>query len=228
MAEVLENSAVFPVALTVLAYLVGVVCQKKVKTAICNPILIGAALVMLALYLLDIPVERYQQGCRTLTFFLTPATICLAISCYSQLRNLKKHLLSICLGVLGGTLTSLVSVSLLCGILGLDAAMTASLLPKSVTSAIGVALSEQLGGIGAVSTVVIVLTGILGNIASPLLCKIFRLEDPVSRGVALGTAAHVVGTSRATELSELTGAVSSLALTLAGLITTAILSFVTI
>lgn len=227
MLEIMKNSSAFAVALTMGAYCVGAACQHKWKKAIANPILIGAALVMLALFLLDIPVAQYQQNSAMLTFFLTPATICLAISCYAQLQNLKKHLFSICLGVLSGTAASLLSVYLLCRMFGFDAALTASLLPKSVTSAIGVALSEQLGGIGALSTVVIVLTGILGNMAAPLFCKLFRLEDPISRGVALGTSAHVVGTSRAAQLGELTGAVSSLSLTLAGLITTVILSFLT-
>lgn len=225
MGEILANSAPFAVALTLGAYCVGAACQNKWKKAVANPILIGAALVMLVLSVLDIPVEQYQQNCAALTFFLTPATICLAISCYTQLRSLQKHLLSIFLGVLGGTMTSLVSVGLLCRLFGFDAVLTASLLPKSVTSAIGAALSEQLGGIGALSTVVIILTGILGNMAGPFFCKLLRLEDPVSRGVALGTSAHVVGTSRAAQMSELTGAVSSLALTLSGLITTVMLSF---
>ena len=143
----------------------------------------------------------------------------------NQFQNLKKHLPAVLLGVVGGVLSSLLSVWLMCKAFGLDDVLTASLLPKSVTSAIGLSLSQQMGGIGALTTAIIVITGIGGNVAGPWLSKLFRLQDPVSQGVAFGTAAHIGGTSRATELSELCGAVSSLSLTLAGLITAVLLSF---
>ena len=225
MRDILESSTFFAVALTVTAFCIGAACQKKWKKAVFNPILIGAGLVMLALYALDVPVDVYQQGCKALSFLTTPATICLAIGCYEQLQRLKKHLPAILLGVTGGTLASLLSVWLLSQAFGFSQELTASLLPKSVTSAIGVVLSQQAGGVGALTTAVIIITGILGNVFGPLLAKLFRLEDPISQGVSYGTAAHVIGTSRATEISALTGAVSSLSLTLAGLITTVLLSF---
>ena len=129
------------------------------------------------------------------------------------------------IGVTGGALASLLSIWALCRIFGFDQVMTVSLLPKSVTAAIGVALSEQAGGVGALTTAAISATGILGNIVGPSLAKLLNLKDPISLGVAFGTSSHVVGTSRAMELSELAGAVSGLSLTLAGLITTVILSF---
>lgn len=225
MRDILESSTFFAVALTVTAFCIGAACQKKWKKAVFNPILIGAGLVMLALYALDVPVDVYQQGCKALSFLTTPATICLAIGCYEQLQRLKKHLPAILLGVTGGTLASLLSVWLLSQAFGFSQELTVSLLPKSVTSAIGVVLSQQAGGVGALTTAVIIITGILGNVFGPLLAKLFRLEDPISQGVSYGTAAHVIGTSRATEISALTGAVSSLSLTLAGLITTVLLSF---
>ena len=225
MIDILLNSTFFSVALTVAAFCIGAACQKKWNGAILNPILIGAGLVMLALYVLDIPVDTYQQGCKPLSFLITPATICLAIGCYEQLQRLKKHLLAIFVGVLGGTLASLLSVWLLSQAFGFSRELTVSLLPKSVTSAIGVVLSQQAGGVGALTTAVIIITGIFGNACGPFLAKMFRLDDPVSQGVSYGTAAHVVGTSRATEISALSGAVSSLSLTLAGLITTILLSF---
>lgn len=225
MRDILESSTFFAVALTVTAFCIGAACQKKWKKAVFNPILIGAGLVMLALYALDVPVDVYQQGCKALSFLTTPATICLAIGCYEQLQRLKKHLPAILLGVTGGTLASLLSVWLLSQAFGFSQELTVSLLPKSVTSAIGVVLSQQAGGVGALTTAVIIITGILGNVFGPLLAKLFRLDDPISQGVSYGTAAHVIGTSRATEISALTGAVSSLSLTLAGLITTVLLSF---
>lgn len=225
MTELLTGSGFFAIGLTVAAFCVGQVCQKKWKKAIFNPILIGAALVMLILWLLDVPVAQYQADCAPLTYLLTPATICLAIGFYQQLQRLKRHLLAILVGVVGGTLSSLLSVWLMAKWFGFQDALTVSLLPKSVTSAIGVALSEQAGGIGALTTAVIIITGIFGNVCGPLLIKVFRLEDPVSQGVAFGTASHVVGTSRAAEISPLVGAVSSLSLTLAGLITVIVFSF---
>lgn len=226
MLETITSNSFFAMALTLIAYLIGVFCQKKGKKAIFNPILIGAVLVMLALWALDIPVEQYHADCKALSYWMTPATICLAIAFYEQLQSLKKHLGAILVGVIGGTLSSLLTVGLLCRVFGLSEVLTVSLLPKSVTAAIGVALSEQAGGVGALTTAVISLTGILGNVAGPMLAKRFRLEDPVSQGVAFGTASHVIGTSRATELSQLAGAVSSLSLTLAGLLTVLVLSIV--
>ena len=225
MTELLTGSGFFAIGLTVAAFCVGQACQKKWKKAIFNPILIGAALVMLILWLLDVPVAQYQADCAPLTYLLTPATICLAIGFYQQLQRLKRHLPAILVGVVGGTLSSLLSVWLMAKWFGFQDALTVSLLPKSVTSAIGVALSEQAGGIGALTAAVIIITGIFGNVCGPLLIKVFRLEDPVSQGVAFGTASHVVGTSRAAEISPLVGAVSSLSLTLAGLITVIVFSF---
>ena len=225
MAEFLSGSSFFGMALTIAAFWVGAACQKKWKKAVFNPIIIGAALVMLVLWLTGIPVEQYQHACESLTYLLTPATICLAIGFYEQLQKLKKHIPAILMGVAGGCLASLLSVGLLCRAFGFDRVLTVSLLPKSVTSAIGMALSEQAGGIGAVTTAVIVVTGILGNMIGPWLSKLFRLRDPISQGVAYGTAAHVMGTSRAMEISPLVGAVSSCSLTLAGLITTLLFSF---
>ena len=221
-----QRSDFFGIALTVAAFMVGAMCQKKLKLAIFNPILIGAALVMVVLWVLKIPVGQYQAACKKLTFLLTPATMCLAIGFYEQVQKLKKHIPAILVGVFGGSLASLLSVGLLCRLLGINRVLTVTLLPKSVTSAIGMVLSEQAGGIGAVTTAVIAITGVLGNMMGPWLCKLFRLKDPISQGVAYGTAAHVMGTSRAMEISPLVGAVSSCALTLAGLITTVLFSFV--
>jgi len=228
MNEILLSSSFFAVALTVIAFCIGAACQRKWKKAILNPILIGAALVMLTLWALDIPVEQYQADCKSLSFLMTPATICLAIAFYEQLQKLKKHLPAILIGVTAGTLASLLSVWLLSKLFAFSEVLTISLLPKSITSAIGVVLSEQAGGVGALTTAIIIITGIFGNVTGPALSKLFRFHDPISQGVAFGTASHVIGTSRATEVSPLVGAVSSLSLTLAGLITTVVFSFISL
>lgn len=225
MTEFLSGSSFFCVALTLITFAFASAFQKKVKLSILNPILVSAALIMVLLTLLDIPNATYQAGCQVLSYLLTPATICLAISFYEQFQSLKKHLAAIAAGVLFGTLCSIGSIYLMSRLFDLSDALTMSLLPKSVTTAIGVALSEEIGGIGAIATASIVLTGIFGNMVGPALCRLFRLKSEVAQGVAFGTSAHVIGTSKASEMSQLAGAVSSLSLTLAGIVTAVLLSF---
>ena len=225
MPEFFGNSSFFFAALTVGCFSLANLCQKKLKQPLLNPILVSAVMVVAILKILNIPNSAYQAGCHALSFLLTPATICLAIGFYEQFQKLKDHIISIVVGVLIGTVCSIGMIYLMCNIFGLTEDLTASLLPKSVTTAIGVALSDEIGGIGAITTAAIAITGIFGNITGPLMCRIFGLKDEVAQGVAFGTAAHVIGTAKATEMSELAGAVSSLALTIAGLITTVLLSF---
>ncbi len=219
MTDFLSSSSYFLPALTIGAFALGSAIQSKWKKAILNPILIAAALMILILRLLDIPVSQYQQSCQVFSRFMTPATICLAIAFAEQLENLKPHLLAVLSGVFAGTLCSLASVTLLCRLFGLEQVLFISLLPKNVTTAIGVALSEQAGGIGALTTAAIIFTGIFGNTAGLWFAKIFRIHHPIAQGAAFGTAAHIIGTAKASEQSQLMGAVSSLSLTLAGLIT---------
>lgn len=227
MNEFISGSGFFAVTLTLVTFALTSLCQKRCKLAILNPILLSGIAIIAILKLLGIPGEVYQNGCQFLNFLLTPATICLAVSFYEQFQNLKRHLAAVLVGVLAGTVASIGSVWLLAVVLGLDRVLMLSLLPKSITTAIGVALSDEIGGIAAITTAAIVITGILGNIIGPACCKLFRLKSQVAQGVAFGTAAHVIGTSRASELSSLTGAVSSLALTIAGIVSCVILSFLT-
>jgi len=225
MHDFISGSSFFAVALTLVVFSFAAFCQRKWRLAILNPILVSAVVIIALLSVLDIPNETYQAGCSILSYLLTPATICLAISFYEQFQSLKKHLVAVAIGVLAGTVASIGSIWLMANLFGLDRALTLSLLPKSVTTAIGMALSEEIGGIGAIATAAIVITGIAGNIAGPALCKLFRIKSEVAQGVAFGTSSHVIGTSRATELGQLTGAVSSLSLTLAGIFTCLLLSF---
>ena len=225
MLDFVLSSSYFCITLTLAAFALGSLVQKKTKLAILNPILVGAAIVMLTLTVLDIPNATYQAGCTVLNFLLTPATICLSIAFYQQFQALKKHLLAISVGVLAGSLCSIGFIWLSSRLFGLEQSVLLSLLPKSITTAIGTAISEELGGIAAVTTFAIAITGIFGYITGPALCKLFRIKDTVAQGVAFGTAAHVIGTTKATQLHPLTGAVSSLSLTTAGLITVVVLSF---
>lgn len=219
MTEFLESLSLFALVLTVGSYQFGLWCRKKWNSPICNPILIATMLVVGVLLLTDISTDTYQSGMEPISWLLTPATVCLALPLYEQLKVLKKSLPAILTGIAAGTVTSLAVIFLLCRLLGLDTAMTASLLPKSITTAMGIVLSEQAGGIPALTTAAIIITGILGSLVGTTLCRLLKLTDPICQGVAFGTASHVIGTSRATELGALQGAVSSLSLAVAGILT---------
>lgn len=218
MRELL-NLELTSVLVTLLTYQAGLLIQKKVKSPLCNPILISAVLVALFITATGLENGTYQQANVRLSWLMTPATVCLAIPMYEQLEILLKNKKAILAGIAAGALSCVAIVLLLAAAFGFDRELTISLLPKSVTAAIGVPLSTLSGGIPSVTTAVILLTGILAAIFGPVLCKLFRLEDEISQGVAFGTAGHVIGTSRANEMSPLTGAVGSLSLTVAGLLT---------
>ncbi len=219
MNELFSNLSLFPIVLTIGAYQVGLWCRKKWNNPICNPILIALILVVAVLLLTGFSVDVYQEGMVSVSWLLTPATVCLALPLYEQLKQLKKSLPAILMGVTAGTVTSLASVLLLCKVFSLDPQMTVSLLPKSITTAMGVVMSEQNGGIPALTTVVIIITGILGSLTGTILCRLLKLRSPIAQGVAIGTSSHVIGTSKANEMGELQGAVSSLSLAVAGILT---------
>ena len=219
MADFFGNISLFPIVLTLGCYQIGLWCQKKWKNPLLNPILIAVLIIIPFLLLTGIPNETYQAGCAGLSWLLTPATVCLALPLYEQLKVLKKSLPAISAGIAAGTVTSLLFVFALCRLFALNDAVTVSLLPKSITTAMGMVLSEQNGGIGALSAAAIIITGILGSLFGSMLCKLLKLKDPIAQGVAFGTASHVVGTSRAAELGSLQGAVSSLSLAIAGILT---------
>ena len=221
MADFLQNS-LFPVVLTLLAYQVGLICQKKSKTPLANPILIAVILVLVCLSVTRVSIDAYQQSIQSLSWLMTPATVCLAIPMYEQFRILRKNLPAILAGVVCGALGCLGMVLIFSAAAGFDRTLTVSLLPKSVTSAIGAPLSTLSGGVASVTTAAIILSGILANMLSIPLFRLFRLTDNVAQGVAMGTAGHVIATSKANELDPLMGAVSSLSLVAAGLLTAAI------
>ena len=225
MTELLSLS-LLPVVVTLLAFRLGQVLQGKFKSPLLNPILIAVILVIGFLGLTGLPGETYQAGMKSLSWLLTPATIALAIPMYEQFQALKKNLPAILAGVAAGALSCLGMVLALCLCFGFDRSLTVSLLPKSITTAIGVSLTELAGGIPSITTAAIIFTGIFANILGSAFCSLFRITDPIARGVAFGTAGHVIGTARANELSPLTGAVSSLSLVVAGLLTAIVLPLV--
>lgn len=222
MSEFISGSALFAILLTFGAYEVGRLIQKKTGIPVFNPILVAAVLVGVVLVLTGVPNQVYQDNCETFSWLLTPATVCLAIPLYAQFSRLRHDLPAILAGVAAGTFVSMGFVFLLCRLCRLNDVLTASLLPKSITTAMGIVVSEATGGEPAVTTAAIILTGILGSIFGPWLCKALRLHQPVAQGVAFGTSAHVIGTSKAAEISQTAEAVSSLSLVFAGILTAVI------
>lgn len=222
----LMNIPIFPVLLTLLAYQTGVFLQKKLKSPLCNPILIAVILVLAFLGVSGLELKTYQSGTSIISWLMTPATVCLAISMYEQVQVLKKNIPVILAGVAAGAVSCLIMVLIFSLLFRFDPELTASLLPKSVTSAIGVPLTQMIGGLPSITMAAIILSGILGSIFGPALCKLFRLTDKISQGVAFGTAGHVIATAKAMELDPLIGATSSLSLVIAGLLTAVLLPIV--
>ena len=221
MTELLSIS-ILPVALTLFAYRIGVQCQKKFKLPIFNPILIGVIVVLMVLSVTGLERKVYQDGVKYISWLMTPATVCLAIPMYEQFQALKQNLKAILVGVAAGTVSCLTILLVSFLVLKFDPNLSLSLLPKGITAAIGVSLSELYGGTASITTLGITITGITGNMFGTLFCKWFGISDEIAQGVAFGTGSHVIGTAKAGELSPLSGAVSSLSLVTAGL-TTAVL-----
>lgn len=221
MHEFIASSTYFGVFVSLAAYFLGMLFRKKTRLAILNPLLVSVILVIALLSVLKIDYAAYNQSAKLLSSLLTPATICLAVPLFEQLILLKKHKKAILLGVLSGVMTSLVCVLILSLLFGLDHANYVTLLPKSITTAIGMGVSEELGGYVSITVAVILLTGILGNMIAQSVCRIFGITEPVARGVAIGTSSHAIGTTRAMELGEIEGAMSGLSIVIAGVLTVA-------
>lgn len=219
MFDFLENSAFFGVAISVVSYGIGMLLKKKFKLAILNPLLISIVITIAFLALTGISYEKYDEGAKYLNYLLTPATVCLAIPLYEQLELLHHNLRAILAGLISGVLTSLVSVLAMAVLFRLDHDVYVTLLPKSITTAIGMGVSEELGGIVTITVAVIIVTGILGNVIGEHVFRVFRIDEPIAKGVALGSASHAIGTAKAMELGEIEGAMSSLSIAVAGLLT---------
>ncbi len=212
-------SPFFGIALSIVAFSIGVWIQKKTGLVICNPLIIAIVLVSGVLLLFKIPYESYNEGGSIINMFLAPATSCLAVSVYTRMELLKKNWLPILAGCVVGSITSMGSVFLLCRLFGLDEAMTWSLLPKSVTTPIAVGIAESHGGISSITVAAGILTGIMGGILAPFLIRIFRVKDSMTAGLAIGACSHAVGTSKAIEIGETEGAMSGLAIGICGIVT---------
>lgn len=219
MNEFLQGSIFFGVFISIVTYEIGALIKRKWSVAIFNPLLISIALIIIFLVLFDVDYDTYEFGAKYLSYFLTPATVALAVPLYEQIEPLKHNWKAIVAGILSGALTSALCVLILSVIMGLDHKQYVTLLPKSITTAIGMGLSEELGGIVTITVAVIVVTGVIGNMFAEQICKIFHIVDPVAKGIAIGSSSHAMGTSKAMEMGEIEGAMSSLSIAVSGLLT---------
>lgn len=224
MNDFFQTSVFAGVTLSLLSYQLGLFLKKKFRYVFLNPLLIAIILTILVLLAADVDYEVYNQGAAYLSWFLTPATVSLAILLYEQWQLLKKNFKAVLLGITAGVLTSLGTVWILAKLMGLSHEAYVTLLPKSITTAIGMGVSEELGGYVTITVAAIVLTGVLGNISGELILKVFRITEPISKGLALGSSAHAIGTAKAIELGEVEGAMSSLAIAVTGIMTVVLAS----
>lgn len=221
----LEDSLFFPMALSLLAWTAGAALHRRFHTALCSPLLIAVLLTMVVLWGLDVPYESYYRGAQPLHWLLTPATICLALPLWENAARIRKHWKAILAGIAAGMAAALTGIWAMSHACGLSYGAYATLLPKSITAAIGMDVSVGLGGDVSLTAAAIILTGILGNMFAELWSRLFHLRDPVARGVAIGSSAHAIGTAKAAEMGETEGAASSLAMVVTGLFTVAAVPF---
>ncbi len=219
MNSLLNNSVFFGIAISCVAYCTGLIMKKKFKSAIFNPLLISIVLTIVVLLLLDIDYSTYNEGGKYVGYLMTPATVCLAIPLYQQTELLKKNVKAIIIGIVSGVITSLFMVFVMSLMFSLTHEQYVTLLPKSITSAIGMGISEELGGYPNITLAIIVITGVIGNMIAEGVCKLFKITNPVAKGVAIGTSSHAAGTAKAIEMGEVEGAMSGLSIAVAGVIT---------
>ena len=214
-----KQSVFFGVSVSLAAYGIGVLLQKKFKFALFNPLLISVVLTIAVLLTAHISYDTFYEGAKYLSYLLTPATVCLAVPLYEKLSLLKSNWKAIFAGILSGVLTSLTVVLALALIFNLNHKMYVTLLPKSITTAIGMGVSEELGGAVTITVAVIIITGVLGNMLAETLCKLFHIEEPIAKGISIGSASHAIGTAKAMEMGDVEGAMSSLSIAVAGILT---------
>ena len=219
MKEFLSSSSFFGIALSLTAYIVALALKKRIRSSLFNPLLVAIVMTMAVVLLLNVDYETYNSSAKYLSFLLTPATICLALPLYEQIDKLKQNAAAIFAGIFSGVLASIGSIFLLSKLFGFSKAEFVTFLPKSITTAIGLSVSEELGGYVSITVAGIILTGVLGNIICEAVLKIFRIENRIAKGVAIGTASHAIGTSRAMQIGEIEGAISSLSIVTAGIMT---------
>lgn len=226
MPETIFNLSFFPLMITIGAFMIGLWLKNKIKHPLCNPFFIAVILTGAFLALSKMPMATYLAGTEKMTWLITPATVSLALPLYEQIKKLKGQLTAILAGVIAGAVSSLALIASTCLFFAIPREITVSLLPKSITTAMAMVLAEQSGGISSIAAGGVAVAGLVGSLLGPMLCKLFRFKDPIAQGVAYGTASHVIGTSRVMEINPLSGAVSTLSLVVAGVLTAILMPIV--
>ena len=219
MNDFFRESLFAGVTLSLLSFFIGSLLKKKFKLGIFNPLLISIIITIIVLAVSGVDYDVYNQGARYLSWFLTPATVCLAIPLYEQIEKLKSNWKAIVAGIVSGIISCVLCVYAFSLIFGLTHEQYVTLLPKSITTAIGMDVSTELGGITTITVAVIIITGVFGNIVGEPICKLFHITEPVAKGVGMGSSAHAIGTAKAMEMGEVEGAISSLSIAVTGLLT---------
>lgn len=219
MNTFLEQSVFFGVFVSLAAYAVGVFIKNKTKFSLFNPLLISIIITSAVVIFAGIDYDVYYEGAKYISYLLTPATVALAIPLYEQVTVLKKNFKAIIAGIVSGVITSLCSILAMALIFGFTHEQYVTFLPKSITTAIGMGVSEELGGYVSITVAVIIITGVLGSVIAEGFLKLFKITDPVAKGIAIGTASHAVGTSKAMEIGKTEGAMSGLSIVVSGLLT---------
>lgn len=215
----LDLTVYWGVLISIGSYLLGSYLQKKSKSIIFNPLLFSTAFTIIFLIVFKVDYNTYYEKADYLYYLLTPTTVCLAIPLYEQIKVLKKNVIAILLGIASGVLASLSSILIFSVIFGFSHTMYVTILPKSITAAMGLSVSEELGGISSLTVPIIIMTGITGNIISEKVCRLFKINEPIAKGIAIGTSSHAMGTAKAIEMGEIEGAMGSLAIAVAGIMT---------
>jgi predicted murein hydrolase (TIGR00659 family) len=213
------ESPIFGMLLSLVAFEIGLWVNKKTKISFLNPLLLALVLIILVLSVFHISLDDYNNGGQVISFFLGPATVSLAIPLYKNIKLLKTNAIPIMGGICIGTAVGIASIILMAKAFALDISLGLSLVPKSVTTPIGIEVSKQIGGIPEITVAAIIFTGLTGAIVAEGLFKLIKINDPVAIGIAIGTSSHALGTSKALEMGEIEGSMSGLAIGIAGLMT---------
>lgn len=226
MNDILLSSTFFGVSISLLTYFFGVFLRKKFDYAIVNPLLISAILTMAFLLIFDVDYDTYNQGAQYLTFFLTPATICLAVPLYRQVQVLKQNVVTVIVPISFGIVAHAITVIAFSKLFQIENVLTLSILPKSVTTPIAVGICNELNGIEVVTIMGVMIAGIIGAVFGPLVCKVLKIEEPIAQGLGIGSASHAIGTSKALEMGEIQGAMSSLAIVVTAVLNVIVIPFI--
>lgn len=213
------DTPLFGIGLTVIVFSISNFIYKKMKSPLLNPILLSIVFIIWFLQYLNIEIENYEKGGEIINFFLGPATVAFSIPVYKKLKLLKENLFSTLIAISVGSLAGILTVAILSKLFSLDDMLTLSLIPKATTSAIAIDISEEIKGNPSITIAFVLISGILGNILGPSIFNLFKIKSKIAKGIALGTASHAVGTAKAIELGQTEGAMSSLAISIAGVIT---------